>query len=184
MTAEARRDHLVSLDEWDAMPEDKNLELVNGVLHVVPASLPRHQRAGRRLANWLEEQLPHEWSVETDVDVVLKALPRATVRRPEVIIISSEVWGDGTHRFKADDVLLAVEIISPGSERTDLKIKPGEYAAAGIRHHWIVDLDDPISMAAYVLVDERYEHLGGGSGKIELMSPVPLTFDLDALVRR
>lgn len=184
MTAEAWRNHLVSLDEWDAMPEEqcRRLELVDGVLQVIAAPLPRHQRAGRRLANWLEAQLPDGLSVETDVDVVLKARPRATVRRPDVVVMSSDVWGDGGHRFDAADVLLAVEIVSPGSERTDQEIKPGEYAAAGIRYYWIVDLDDPHSLAAHVLVDGRFEYVGGGTGKVELVSPAPLVFDLDALL--
>ncbi|MEU7477201.1 hypothetical protein AB0A63_14535 [Lentzea sp. NPDC042327] len=36
-------------------------------------------------------------------------------------------------------------------------------------------------MAAHVLVDGRYEYVGGGTGKVELLSPAPLVVDLDAL---
>ncbi|ANZ38579.1 hypothetical protein BBK82_23465 [Lentzea guizhouensis] len=182
MTAEAWRDHLVSLDEWDAMPEDKNLELVDGVLHVAASPEPRHQRAGRRLAHSLEMQLPDELSIETEVDVLLKVLPRATVRKPDIVVVPVATWGDGRRRFTAADVLLAVEIVSPGSEKTDRQVKPDEYAEAGIPHYWIVEFDDEsISLGAYVLVDGRYEYVGGGTGKVELLSPAPLVIDLDAL---
>lgn len=186
MTAEAWRNHLVSLDEWDAMPEDlcRRVELVDGVLQVVPSPIPRHQRAARKLANWLDEQLGEHLIAEHDVDVVLKSQPRTTVRRPDVVVVSVESYGDGGHRLDAADALLAVEIVSPGSERTDQEVKPAEYAEAGIQYYWLIDLDEPVSMAAHVLVNGRYEYVGGGTGNVELLSPAPLKFDLDALIRR
>jgi Uma2 family endonuclease len=34
------------------------------------------------------------------------------------------------------DVLLAVEVVSPGSLTDDRLVKPAQYAAAGVRHYW------------------------------------------------
>jgi len=39
------------------------------------------------------------------------------------------------------DVLLVVEIVSPGSEGVDTVTKRNEYAAAGIPQYWVVDHD-------------------------------------------
>jgi len=183
VTAGAWRDHLVSLDEWDAMPEDKNLELVDGVLHVVPAAVPPHQKAQTRLAYWLDEQLPEHLTSYADVDVVLDSSARPTVRKPDIVVVTVEAAARGSKRFAAEDVVLAVEIVSPGSERTDRVTKPMQYAKAGIAHYWLVELEEPVSLTAFELVDGIYESVGDGTGKIELSHPSALRFDLDALTR-
>jgi Uma2 family endonuclease len=57
-------------------------------------------------------------------------------------------------RVAAHDVVVAVEIVSPGTKVTDPVTKPAEYAEAGIPGYWIVDLDPPVvTMTAQVLVD-------------------------------
>ncbi|NGY57352.1 Uma2 family endonuclease [Lentzea sp. NEAU-D13] len=186
MTAEVRRNHLMSLNEWDAMPEDmcRRHELVDGVLQVIASPFPRHQRAATKLAYCLDEQLPDHLTAVIDVDVALKSGMRATVRRPDVVVLSVENYGDGDRHLDAADVLLVVEVVSPGSERTDRVVKPAEYARAGIAHYWLVELGDPFSLTAFELVDDVYKHVEGGTGTVELTRPVPLTFDLDALLRR
>ncbi|MCR3748605.1 Endonuclease, Uma2 family (restriction endonuclease fold) [Lentzea californiensis] len=184
VSAEAWPDHLISLDEWDAMPEDKNLELVDGVPHVVPAALPHHQRAQNRLAYWLDEQLPEDLTAFDDVDVVIDESHRPTVRKPDVVVVTTESAERKPKRFMASDVVLAVEIVSPGSERVDRVTKPTQYAKAGIRHYWLVELDEPITLTAFDLVDGVYQVAEDATGKVELSRPSPLVFDLDALVRR
>ncbi|MFG1644308.1 hypothetical protein ACGFMK_28820 [Amycolatopsis sp. NPDC049252] len=57
-----------------------------------------------------------------------------------------------------------------------------EYAEAGIDHYWIVDLDPPVSLVRYRLIDEDYEDFGEQSGHAELeFEGAPLKFDLNAL---
>ncbi|GGU36011.1 hypothetical protein GCM10010178_30330 [Lentzea flava] len=184
MTAGAWRDHLVSLDEWDAMPEDKNLELVDGVLHVVPAAVPLHQRAQNRLTYWLDEQLPEDLTAFDDVDVVIDDSDRPTVRKPDIVVVTTEAAERKPKRFLAADVVLAVEIVSPGSERTDRLTKPMQYAKAGIPHYWLVQLDDPVSLTAYDLVAGVYHVVEDVVGRVKLSRPASLAFDLDALSRR
>jgi len=52
-------DHLLTLAEWDALPQDTSrcYELVEGVLLVVPRP-PLHQRAMWRLCSKIEDELP------------------------------------------------------------------------------------------------------------------------------
>ncbi|WP_329789763.1 Uma2 family endonuclease [Lentzea sp. DG1S-22] len=184
MSAEAWPDHLIGLDEWDAMPEDKNLELVDGVLHVVAAAAPLHQKAQSRLDNWLDEQLPGSLISYQDVDVVIDSSNRPTVRKPDVVVVTAEAADRNPKRFTAEDVVLAVEIVSPGSERVDRVTKPMQYAKAGIAHYWLVELGDPISLTAFELVDGIYKLVEDGVGEVRLTRPAPLAFDLDALTRR
>ncbi|WP_239154242.1 hypothetical protein [Amycolatopsis sp. FDAARGOS 1241] len=52
-----------------------------------------------------------------------------------------------------------------------------------IEQYWIVDLDAPVSMITYRLVDGAYENFGEHSGKVELdVAGTPVVLDLDALV--
>ncbi|WP_425315232.1 Uma2 family endonuclease [Tsukamurella pseudospumae] len=41
----------------------------------------------------------------------------------------------------ADEVIIVVEILAPGTRLLDRVTKRSEYATAGIPHYWIVDLD-------------------------------------------
>ena len=79
-----------------------------------------------------------------------------------------------------------MEIISAGSERTDRVIKHSEYADAGIRHYWVVDLGEPgdrITLTAHHLAGE-FGYMAGSSvvGVFTATEPFPVRIDLDALV--
>ena len=64
--------------------------------------------------------------------------------------------------IRAAEVLVVVEIVSPGSRRTDHVAKRSEYADAGIPHYWIVDLDEPVSLLDCHLA-EGFGYQDGGS---------------------
>ena len=59
--------------------------------------------------------------------------------------------------LSVDDVLLVVEIISPGSEATDTVAKRTEYAGAGIPQYWTVDQDPAQTVTMYRLDGNRYQ---------------------------
>ncbi|MFF5176200.1 Uma2 family endonuclease [Micromonospora sp. NPDC000089] len=54
------------------------------------------------------------------------------------------------------DVLLVVEIVSPGSEGIDTVTKRSEYAAAGIPRYWVVDQDQPQTVTMLHLEGEHW----------------------------
>jgi Putative restriction endonuclease len=65
-------------------------------------------------------------------------------------------------RLDAPDVLVAIEVASPGSRRTDAVTKRSECAEATIEHYWIAEFGPP-------------------TGTFTTSAPVPLRLDLDAL---
>jgi Uma2 family endonuclease len=176
--------HLLSLAEWDSLPDDpsQRFELSEGVLVVIAKPSMRHQRVGRRLATLLEDQLPLEWTVETDVAVVCEAGFPPTVRAPDVIVVPTGV--DDALRLPASDVLLAVEVLSPTTRGTDQVLKFRQYADAGIANYWLINTEPPLTLTAYTLVDGEYELVAEGSGKLHLLSPAELHVDVEDLVRR
>jgi Uma2 family endonuclease len=117
------------------------------------------------------------------VEVLVEAGHPATVRVPDVVVVTAGRV-DGPPRLGAEEVLLAVEIVSPGTGRTDRITKLTEYADAGIPGYWVVDLDDGPTLTAYTLVDGDYEVVAQGSGILELGHPAPLRLDVGALVGR
>jgi Uma2 family endonuclease len=179
-------DHLLTLAEWEAMPEDTThfFELVEGILLVAPRPAFLHQRVMARLATELDRQLPDDLAASPDVEVLIDAGFPPTVRVPDVVVVPTAVADQNPARVEAADVLLAVEIVSPGTGRTDRVTKLKEYADAGIGHYWIVDLDPPVSLTGYLLAAGNYEVMVESAGVVEVGSPAMLRIDLDRLFRR
>lgn len=178
--------HLLTLEEWDALPEpeDARLELAEGVVVLAPMPLPWHQKAGMRVGYRLDEQLPPDLTAVTEVEVVVLEHP-PTVRVPDVVVTRTAVYDANPARFTAGDVLLAVEVLSDGTRRVDRVLKFSEYAEAGIPQYWIVDLGAPTTLLAYVLVDGHYELSGEHTGAAALdVAGHSVPIDLAALTSR
>jgi Uma2 family endonuclease len=186
MTALPWPDHLLSLQEWDALPEDTShhLELVEGILVAAPRPAPQHQLAGANLAVELNRQLPAHLIAVPDVDVVIDATGPATVRAPDVVVTTRSRYDQNPPRFESVDILLAVEIMSPGTSKTDRVTKPAEYAEVGIPSYWLIDLAAPATLTAFLLVDGYYEIIADTADSITLSKPAPVVVDVGALTAR
>lgn len=176
-------DHLLSLDEWDALPEDnsRRYEVAEGVLEVSPRPAPKHQRAEKILVSQLDSQLPGDREALAEVEITISVDP-LLVRVPDIVVVPKVIADSEAVRCAPSDVELAVEIISPGSGRKDRITKFAEYADAGIKRYWIVDLDKPVTISAYVLVDGEYEVVGEASDYLVVDEPAPMTIDIPALL--
>jgi Uma2 family endonuclease len=133
-----------------------------------------------RLGAQLDPQLPHDLDVLPEVDVELESLP-STVRVPDLIIARTAVY-DRENLTRSSDVVVAVEIVPPGSVRTDSVVKPMEYADAGIPHFWLIDREPPVTATIYRLVDGEYQESQRAEHILEVDQPCPLRVDLDALL--
>lgn len=184
MIAEVFPDHLLTLEEFVELPEDnsRRYELQEGVLFVSPRASWLHQRVLLHLTGALQPQLPAECPMAADMEVVVDAAFPATVRVPDLVIARPGAVTGNPRRLSADQVLVAVEIISPGSRRADTKVKPYEYAEAGIPHYWVIDLDEPLSLTAYHLAGEfGYQEAPAVTRVFETSEPFPVRIDLTEL---
>ncbi|MBW4701220.1 Uma2 family endonuclease [Micromonospora sp. RL09-050-HVF-A] len=75
-------------------------------------------------------------------------------RIPDLVVWSKE-QSDGVW-LPVADVLLVVEIVSPGSEGVDTVTKRSEYSAAGIPQYWMVDQDQAQTVTMHHLDGDRY----------------------------
>jgi len=154
--------HLLTVGEYAALGEDDSgrSELMEGNLVMSPSPSPDHNMAALRIALQLLPQLPQDLEVITDVDIDLELAPAdqpGFSRRPDVIVVQRSarrrVRIEGG-LIRASELLVVIEIVSPGSRRTDNVVKRAEYADAGIPHYWIVDIQEPVSLLACHLTDK------------------------------
>jgi Uma2 family endonuclease len=84
--------------------------------------------------------------------------------------------------LRADEVVLAVEVVPDGSQRTDHTIKHGEYADAGISRYWIIELNArPALIACHLAGEFGYVDAAPVSGTFTADEPFPVRLDLDQL---
>ncbi len=84
--------------------------------------------------------------------------------------------------IRASEVLVVIEIVSPGSRRTDHVTQRDEYADAGIPHYWIVDLDSPVSvLECHIAGEFGYRDSGSVTKTFAVSAPFPARVDVDRL---
>lgn len=182
--------HLFTLQEYLQLGEtDERTELVEGRIIVASSPTFIHNNAMSALHRQLRQQLPREFVVAQDIDVDMELAPPdkpGTCRRPDLFILHraavERVRREGGVA-RASELLVVVEIISPGSQRTDRMIKLDEYARAGIPHYWIIDTTDPVSMlACHQAGPFGYRDSGDITGKYEISEPFNALIDLNELL--
>ncbi|PXY19764.1 hypothetical protein BAY60_33310 [Prauserella muralis] len=183
-------DHLLTIAEYAELdaPETGYTELLEGRILMSPSPRPGHNIALFELTAQLKPQLPPGLQVVPDIDIDLELVPPGSpghARRPDLVVVDrsavERVDREGG-LLRASDVRLVVEIVSPGSERTDTVDKRNEYADAGIAHYWIVDITAPVSLVACHLAGEfGYQDGGETTGRFTTQDPFPATVRLDEL---
>jgi Uma2 family endonuclease len=134
---------------------------------VVPSPTYDHQDIAGLLWMWLRQHAPEGLRASLATGV---ALSLDTTIEPDVLLVSAEVDG-ARHYSTADQVTLAVEVVSPGTKKRDRLEKPAEYAVAGVAHYWRVELGPPLHIYAYDLVNGRYELVDDSDTELVLSAP-------------
>jgi Uma2 family endonuclease len=181
---------LLTIAEYAELGETEHgyTELVEGRLLMSPSPSPAHNIVIAELYIALRAVAPKHLRVVPDVDVDLELAAEdepGHSRRPDLVVVDQDAVNRVDVKggiLKASDVALVVEIVSPGSRRTDHVNKRRDYADAGIPHYWIVDIDEPVAITACHLTEEfGYVDDQVTTGKFHTESPFPVTLDLDQL---
>ncbi|MEV7346828.1 Uma2 family endonuclease [Streptomyces sp. NPDC093544] len=162
-------------------------ELIDGSLVFVSPQRIFHSRMIDLLVAGLRRTVvPTRLKVVREMTVVLD---RRNGPEPDVSVVRAEaITGLEQTRFQAEDVVLAIEVVSPDSEARDHDTKPHKYAAAGIPHFWLVEMSEesqhPV-VRTYEIdpVNKTYALTGIHHKKLELSVPYDIDIDitLDAL---
>jgi Uma2 family endonuclease len=153
-------------------------ELVDGELLVTPSPKNRHQAAVIELIGALYPYLKRQrvGSVLTSPSDI--ELEPESVLQPDVYVMPPE---EALRReFPARALLLAVEVLSPGSARFDRGHKRVYYQRNGVSEYWIVDLDSRV-VERWRPADERPEVLAETLAWMPAGATEPLVLDLRSL---
>jgi Uma2 family endonuclease len=180
---------LLSLEQWDALELDRTRrwELSEGTLIMSPRPQLWHQRISKRLVRLLDDRLPDGLEALPEIEVTTNASFPPSVRDPDIVVVPDRVFEQRPARVLAADVVLAVEIVSPGSRGMDHVMKLHEYAKAGIENYWIVDPDAPTDdrFLAYRLDGGSYRQVAALDGdRVRVNEPTEMEFSLDMLTGR
>lgn len=139
-------------EEYDALPENPRRELVDGVIQMMSTPTPWHQDVKIALYNLLRRLRTRNVRVAEEVEVRLAA--SGLRRNPDVLVVHAKDFDRRVPRVTPGQVVLAVEVVSPGSETADRVVKPGQYAQAGIEHYWRVETEPEVVVHTFRLGDD------------------------------
>lgn len=175
----------------DLPPGAPRVELVDGALVPLSPQTRFHSHVRTRLANEIQR------AASGNVDVVVgMTMKLGKYQRPEPDILVYEFaegrddhldWYEATH-VPPEDVLIAIEIVSPESRERDRTTKPMKYAAAGIPHFWRIEPEETgPAIHVYELdgtASPRYVPTTVARERLKLDVPFPIDVDVRALTPR
>lgn len=171
----ARALALDDVSELAAADDAHRYELAEGNLIIRPPADAQHAVLITRLLVWF---VANGDGTDRVLDAPgLQIVEKSGGRSPDVLVLRKPA-PPGTVWIKPEDVLLAVEVVSPGSRELDRVIKPGEYARAGVGNFWRVERDGGrATVHMYALgSDERGEPIYLGHRAVlldELLAAAP-----------
>lgn len=127
----------LQVDEYDALVAtgvlaDAPVELIEGVLVAVPPIGPEHAGTVEEVAAALRSDLPAGWKVREEKPL---RVPPASEPEPDVAVVE-----DHDYRTRHPSWAALLVEVADSSRVTDLEVKPGLYAGAGVPEYWVVDL--------------------------------------------
>lgn len=151
---------------YEIIDENKKMEFINGeIIFQSPAKL-RHTNSIKLLTKVLDTYVEINDLGYVGGEKMLISLTRNDYE-PDICFFDkakSRSFKPDQMQFPAPD--LAVEVLSPSTEKFDRKTKFQDYAAHGIREYWIIDPKSEV-VEQYILQDEKYELLlKSGNGEI------------------
>lgn len=170
-----------TVDDLAELPPDLPYELVNGRLIFLSPDFV-HQFVCGEVFVALRQHCPEGFAPVADLSL---DVGRYSEPRPDVVVMDTS--NVDQHPPPVEDTLLAVEVVSRDSKLRDIYEKAGMYAAAGVKHYWVIDpLGDKISLAEHVLEPRlrRYAIARQSTGVYTTDDPYPITIDLPALTAR
>lgn len=186
---------LLTEKQYEELPDHvrRSIEVIDNHVIFLHSGSVEHSRVARRLADAIERARPPApcISVSTEVDMhYAKRHQDAegnlfSFRRPDVTVHRCLERGA---ELDARSALIAIEIVSPGSERTDLVQKVAEYAREQVPVYLVVTLDDKLyvkHVQEYRLdwSKRAYQLVAVHDSELELTDPFPFTVTFAELDR-
>lgn len=133
-----------TVDMLDALPDDgQRYEIIDGELFVTPSPGEGHQDVVGLLYARLLDYLARSdvgKAVSSPSDVRRGDRTRNRLQ-PDVYVVRRENGKRPPYPYDLADLLLAVEVLSPSTARTDHHRKRTTYLTSGVAEYWVVDVE-------------------------------------------
>lgn len=131
-----------TLDDYYALPDERRVELIDGVIYDMSAPAIIHQKILGELFILFRECMDrHEGNCEVYLSPCDVRLDRdnRTMVQPDLLVVCEE-YDIGAKAFDGAPAL-TLEILSPSTRSKDMLLKLYKYQNAGVKEYWIVDPD-------------------------------------------
>lgn len=144
-----------TLEDYYALPEERRVELIDGVVYDMASPTGFHQIIAGQLYSMLLTAIQAKkgscMPFMSPMDVRLD-LDDRTMVQPDVIILCDKSKYTPRRIEGAPDFI--AEVLSPSSKTRDLFIKLNKYRNAGVREYWVID---PIKKSVMTYVFENQD---------------------------
>jgi Uma2 family endonuclease len=175
----------LTLADYEALPDDQDYEIIDGVLYMSPRPRPHHQVVANRLAVAITVHVERGGlgTVVPDADLIVD--DRSTYISPDIMYFGADRYRsiNPTDWIRTNPELV-VEVLSPGTERYDLNRKRELYRDLRVPHYWIVDAGEHTVRENVLQPDGQYrERTIGPNGPFRPELFPELEIDLSRVFR-
>jgi Uma2 family endonuclease len=137
----APRNTRLTYEDFLLFPDDgRRHEIIDGEHYVTPSPNTRHQELVGRLYFELELYIRgHRGAGRAFLAPFDVIFTRWDVVEPDLLLIAADQAGIITNKNVQGPPALVVEILSPGTRKTDEQVKRRLFNRGGVREYWLVD---------------------------------------------
>ena len=162
---------VLTYEDYVLLPNDRNrYEILEGELTVTPAPSTKHQTASGNLFVLLAHYIKQRDLGKlfyAPIDLILES---TSVLQPDLLFVSKPRQRIITEKAIEGAPDLVIEILSPGTSRTDRVTKAQIYTRYGVPAYWIVDPEQEV-IEIYLLEADGYRLAATLQGKIPMFAP-------------
>lgn len=129
-----------TIDDYYSLTEEHRVELIDGIIYDMSSPSSIHQIILSRVWNQFDKYISSNKgsciAMLAPMDVQLDCDDK-TIVQPDIFIICDREKLKRNVIYGAPD--LVVEILSPSTQNTDIKIKTAKYRKAGVKEYWIIN---------------------------------------------
>lgn len=139
---QVRKQGEYTLEDYYALPDERRIELIDGVIYDMSSPTNVHQLIGSEIRDQLKSYIREKGGdcipFVAPADVQLDCDDKTMVQ-PDVFVVCDRSKIIKRCTYGAPDLI--VEILSPSTRKKDISIKLKKYIGAGVAEYWIVDPD-------------------------------------------
>ena len=124
---------LISMDEYERMRFERDVEYVDGALRERPMVMSVHGLIQTWLGAWFSSH-KKEWGIKAGVEVRTQVLA-TRVRLPDVVVGPCKRWP----QTLVEPPLIAIEVLSPSDSFSELEEVVDDYQRMGVENVWVIN---------------------------------------------